>query len=363
MKILLLSDSYSEHTEKWALGMANSGIEVGLFSFNKASYEWYNHKNITVFFEPERKINAEKTLTKIAYLKYVTVLKKIIKHFQPDILHAHYATSYGFVGALSGFHPFIISSWGTDVMKFPNKNFIAKSILSYNFKKADLLCATSNTIKEYIGHVSDKPVSVIPFGINLNDFKPKKVQSLFQENDFVLGSIKTLETLYNIDVLIKAFARLLPKYPNLKLLIIGEGSDQDNLKELCETLGVYEKTIFTGRIPFSEVSNYYNMIDVLVNISEYESFGVSVVEAMACEKPVIVTNVGGLREVVKDDSVGLKVNVGDVNGTATAIERLILDKTLYDKIKINARKHVIETYNWEDNLKQMIEVYSKLNNK
>jgi L-malate glycosyltransferase len=86
MKILLLSDSYSEHTEKWALGLANSGIEVGLFSFNKSSYEWYNHKNITVFFEPDRKINAEKTLTKIAYLKYVTVLKKIIRHFQPDIL-------------------------------------------------------------------------------------------------------------------------------------------------------------------------------------------------------------------------------------------------------------------------------------
>ncbi len=360
MKILLLSDTYSEHTEKWALGLANSGIKVGLFSFNKASYNWHVHENITVFFEPDAKINAESTLTKIAYIKYVAVLKKIIKHFNPDILHAHYATSYGFVGALTGFHPFVISSWGSDVMKFPNKNFVAKSILKFNFKRADLLCATSFTIEEYIHQVTDKPVTVIPFGIDLNEFKPKNVSSLFNADDFVLGSIKPLESLYNIDILIKAFHKLLQKYDNLKLLIVGEGSDKDTLSQICKDLGIFEKVIFTGRIPFKEISNYYNMLDVLVNISEYESFGVSVVEAMACEVPVVVSNVGGLKEVVKDDLVGLKVNVGDVNDTAKAIERLIIDENLHEQMAVNARKHVEEKYNWHNNLKQMINEYSKL---
>jgi glycosyltransferase involved in cell wall biosynthesis len=360
LKVLLLSDTHSEHTEKWALGLANSGIKVGLFSFNKASYDWYVHENITVFFEPEKSINAESTLTKLAYIKYVSILKKIIAHFEPDILHAHYATSYGLVGALTGFHPFIISSWGTDVMKFPNKNFVAKSILKFNFKKADLLCATSFTIKDYIAQVVNLPVAVIPFGININDFKPKKVESIFKDTDFVLGSIKPIESLYNIDILIKSFAKLLPKYANLKLLIIGEGTAQSALKQLCEDLNVSKNVIFTGRIPFKEVSNYYNMINVLVNISEYESFGVSVVEAMACGKPVVVTNVGGLKEVVKDDSVGLKVNIGDVDGTVNAIERLINDKQLYEQIALKARDHVIGLYNWEDNLKQMIDEYNKL---
>lgn len=360
MKVLLLSDTYSEHTEKWALGLANSDIEVGLFSFNKASYDWYVHKNITVFFEPENKINAESTLTKLAYVKYVSVLKKIIKQFKPDILHAHYATSYGLVGALANFHPYVISSWGSDVMKFPNKNFVAKSILKYNFKKADLLCATSFTIQDYINQVIKTPVTVIPFGIDIEEFSPKKVESLFNESDFVLASIKPLESLYNINILIKAFAKLLPKYNNLKLLIIGEGSEQIALNQLCKELGIFEKVIFTGRVPFKEISRYYNMTDVLVNISEYESFGVSVVEAMACGTPVVVTNVGGLKEVVKDDSVGLKVNIGDVDDTANAIEKLITDKNIYEQIAVNARKYAIERYNWQDNLKQMINEYSKL---
>ena len=360
MKILLLSDTHSEHTEKWALGLANNGVKVGLFSFNKANYEWYIHENITVFFEPEKKINAENKLNKLAYIKYVSILKKIIQNFKPDILHAHYATSYGLVGALSDFHPFVISSWGTDVMKFPNKNFVAKSILKYNFKKADLLCATSHTIKDYIHKVVNFPVSVIPFGIDTDVFKPKEVSSLFKSTDFILGSIKPVEKLYNIDVLIKAFALLLSKHANLKLLIIGEGTALIELKELSKSLGVYQNIVFTGRIPHSEISNYYNMLDVLVNISEYESFGVSVVEAMSCGIPVVVTNVGGLKEVVKDDSVGLKVNVADVDATIAVIERLINDKELYNKISVNARKHVIENYNWDDNLKQMITEYSKL---
>ena len=360
MKILLLADTFSEHTEKWALGLADHGIEVGLFSFNKASYEWHQHKNITVFFEPEQKINAEKTLTKLAYLKYVTVLKKIIRHFKPDILHAHYATSYGLVGALSNFHPFVISAWGTDVMKFPDKNFVAKSILAFNFKRADLLCATSYTIKEYIGRICDKHVSVIPFGIDVNKFKPKKIDSLFAAGDFVLGSIKPLETLYNINILIRAFAQLQVKHPELKLMIVGQGTAEKQLKELCTNLGISEKTTFTGRIPFQQVSNYYNMINVLVNISEYESFGVSVVEAMACEKPVIVTNVGGLKEIVNDESLGLKVEVGSVEQTVKAIEKLISDKKLYDHIAVNARRHVIQHYNWENNLRQMIEAYENL---
>lgn len=360
MKLLLLSDTYSEHTEKWALGLANKGVQVGLFSFNKASYEWYSHPNITVFFEPEKKINAESTLTKLAYLKYVTILKKIIKHFKPDVLHAHYATSYGLVGALSGFHPYIISSWGTDVMKFPNKNFVAKSILKYNFKSADALCATSNTIKDCIHEVIEKEVRVVPFGVDLENFSPKKVKSLFNESDFVLGSIKPLEELYNIDILIKSFAALYSKYPQLKLLIAGEGSAEKSLMELADKLKVNDAVTFTGRIPFHEISKYYNMIDVLVNISEYESFGVSVIEAMACEKPVIVTNVGGLKDIVKDDSLGLKVEVRNEEQTTAAIESLLLDKNKYNEIAGNSRRHVIENYSWNANLAEMMEIYTNL---
>ena len=90
MRLLLLSDTYSEHTEKWALGLADQGVEVGLFSFNKASYPWYyNKKNITLLFEPENKLDGDSSASKLSYLKFVTPLKKAIQLFKPDVVHAH----------------------------------------------------------------------------------------------------------------------------------------------------------------------------------------------------------------------------------------------------------------------------------
>lgn len=360
MRILLLSDTYSEHTEKWALGLANEGIEIGLFSFNKASYAWYSQPNITVLFEPHEKIAANKSSTKLSYLAHVKTLRQKIKQFRPDIVHAHYSTSYGLIGALSGFHPYVISSWGTDVMKFPQKNFIAKTILKFNFSKADLLCATSNTIKNFIKPVSAKQVTVIPFGVNVNTFRKSNFENPFGENAFVIGSIKPLEEIYNNHILIQSFALLSAKHHNMRLMIIGEGSEEHKLKELCDKLNVSDKVMFTGRIPFEKISQYFNMLDVLANLSEYESFGVSVIEAMACEKPVVVTNVGGLKEVVVDDTVGLKVEPGNVDQTVAAIENLVLNKELCIIMGKNAREHVLKNYNWDVNLHQMISEYKKL---
>ena len=362
MRILLLSDTYSEHTEKWALGLASNGIEVGLFSFNKASYLWHqNQKNITVLFEPITKLD---TSSKLSYLKFVGTLKKSIVEYKPDVVHAHYATSYGLIGALSGFHPFVISAWGTDVMKFPQQNFINKFILKYNLRKANAICATSNTIKEYLKLVTDKPVNVIPFGVDVNEFCKKEVTNLFKKNTFVIGSIKPLEELYNTDVLIKAFAGLKKKYPEkaLKLLILGEGSQMEFLMRLTVDLAISNDVTFTGRISFSKVSNYFNMLDVLVNISDYESFGVSVVEAMACEKAVVVTNTGGLKEIIENSTFGSLVEVGNEEQTTREIEKYLLDETLKQNVGKAARAKVIEKYNWEVNLKQMIKLYNCIYN-
>lgn len=363
LKVLLLADSYSEHTEKWALGLAAHGLEVGLFSFNKASYPWYEgHAKITVLYEPEERLGESSDTGKLSYLKHVSRLKKAIRRFRPDVLHAHYATSYGLIGALSGFHPLVISAWGTDVMKFPQKNLLNRSMLKYNLRKADAVCATSFTIKEYLKPVTGKPVEVIPFGVDTEKFRKKAVDSLLPAGAFVYGSIKPLESLYNTDVLIKAFAALKQKHTekNMKLLIIGEGSQAAALKALAARLAVESDVLFTGRVPFAQIADYYNMLDVLVNISDYESFGVSVIEAMACEKPVIVTNTGGLKEIVENANFGSLVEVGNVEQTAQEMERYLLDRELTEQVGKRGREKVIRKYQWDHNIRQMIGVYERL---
>ncbi len=363
MKVLLLSDTYSEHTEKWALGLAGCGIQVGLFSFNKATYEWYNHKNITVFFEPEKKINAESTFTKLSYLKYVSILKKIIRHFKPDILHAHYATSYGLVGALSRFHPFALSVWGSDVYDFPKRSRVHKKMLQYNLRKADCLMSTSEVMKTELGKYTKKEILVTPFGVDVKDFCQKYIKDK-KPDTLYIGTIKPIEEKYGIVYIIEAAEILIKRNPDKKYLfsLIGPGSDLDQYQKLIHDKGLSDYFNMTGRIPFSEINYYHNLMDVFLNVSidDSESFGVSTVEAMACEKPVIVTDVGGLMEVVGQGEFGIIIPKKDSLAMADAIERLDNDRNLANELGRKARQHVLKHYDWENNLRNMIENYNLL---
>jgi glycosyltransferase involved in cell wall biosynthesis len=102
------------------------------------------------------------------------------------------------------------------------------------------------------------------------------------------------------------------------------------------------------------------MLDIAVFVSVNESFGVSVIEAMACEKPVIVSDVGGLPEVVDAGRVGMICPAGNPLATARAIERLIHSPQIAKKMAVDGRRHVKKLYNWPDNVKQMLAIYDSM---
>ena len=360
-RILFLADVNSTHTRKWAISLAEKGFIIGIYSLGKSEKDWFTEKNISVFCAgtANTKFSAT-TFSKISYLKVIPQLKKIIIKFQPDILHAHYATSYGLIGAITNFHPFIISAWGSDVMSFPNKSFLYKYILKNILSKADEILATSPTIEKHIKLVINRNVVITPFGVDTEVFKPTIVKSLFNENDIVIGTIKSLEKVYCIDILIEAFAKIKNVYKNSKLLIVGEGTLRKELEIIAKTNNCTEKEIyFAGKIDHTEIPFYHNMIDIFVNISEYESFGVSVLEAMACGKAVIVTDTGGLGEIVEDDSVGLKIPIRNVDALYSKLKFLINNKTICENMGNRARKLIEEKYEWEKSVETMISVYNK----
>ncbi len=368
MKIVLLADPSSIHTIRWANGLAGKGISVlvcGLNAFDENSY----HKNVIVkSFALSKNIfqKPDGNFSKIVYLKIIPGLKKIIREYQPDILHAHYASSYGFIGALTNFHPFIVSVWGSDIFSFPTKSFLHEKIIKYTLHKSDRILSTSKIMAEKIKQYVNQNIDITPFGIDLELFKPKEVESIFTKEDIVIGTIKSLETKYGIDYLIKAFKILTDKYPTLplKLLIVGGGTLEENLKEKVVELKISRNTIFTGSINHSEIPNYHNMIDVFVALSleESESFGVSVIEASASGKPVVVTNIGGLPEVVEENVTGIIVKPSDEIDAAKGIEKLILNAQLRNQLGLQGRERVKTLYNWNENVKQMIEIYKDVNN-
>ncbi|MEA1953179.1 MAG: glycosyltransferase [Campylobacterota bacterium] len=368
MKLLLLSDPNSVHTIKWAKSLAQNNIQIIIFGLGDFTVDDYtNIKNIEVKTLNQLVTRDEGSFAKLNYLKALPTIKSLIKEFQPDIIHSHYATSYGLLGAMSGFKPFILSVWGSDVFSFPHKSFLHKAMLKYNLKKADKILSTSHIMAKETKLYTDKDIEVTPFGIDMEQFKPIYTKAeLFDKEDIVIGTVKTLEEKYGIEYLIKAFKIVSDKYVDLplKLLIVGGGSFDKELKQLTEDLQIDSKTIFTGKVPFIEVPKYHNMlsVSVSVSVSNSESFGVAIIEASSCGKPVVVSNVGGLPEVVEDGVSGFVVEPKNPKQTADAIEKLILDNELQATIGNNGRARVKKLYNWDDNVKQMIKIYKKLLN-
>lgn len=367
MRILILSDLDSPHTIKWVKSLAALNYSIGVLSIHQASNitHFSNSDNIKIYngiISSQLKNKSEKNLNKLIYLKVFKNLKVVIDNFKPDIVHAHYSTSYGLLGALTGFHPYIISVWGTDVYGFPNRSFLHKSILKYNLSKADLILSTSSAMRNELNKYTSKKIVLTPFGIEINKFKPNNVKSIFDKDDFVIGIIKTLEKNYGIEYLIRAFKKIKDKFPSqsLKLMITGKGTQELSLRNLVNELSIKDHVVFTGYIDSEIIPIYDNMIDVAVFPSIEESFGVAVLEASACGKPVIVTNVGGLQEVVENGETGFIVEKENSDAIALALEKFIINPELRSEFGINGRNKVIKEYNWDDSVKRMVSIYKKI---
>ncbi len=358
MKICILGNNGSIHIQKWVQALSNrESLEVHVISFDQGT----KFENVIYhYLKPYFKNKAD-------YLLNVPLLNKIIKIIKPDILHSHYATSYGFMGALINYHPLIITGWGADIFDSP-KYFLMKSILRYSLKKADSITVLTKVTLKEISKCTEKKVELVPFGVDINKFTN---QSGLEKSsiDFRIGTIRTLSPKYGIEYLIRAFAILYPKYSNIKLEIVGDGEQRAFLENLSLELNISDRVTFHGfisqTIEFEKYIRILNSFNVFAipSVMESETFGVAAVEAAACGIPVIATNIGGLPEVVDDNITGLLVPIRDSKQTALAIEKIILDSKFGLTMGLNAQKKVKNYFSWDDNVSKMISIYKETINK
>ena len=358
MRVFIISDINSIHTKRWVKALAERGIDIFLFGFYKdLSREYALYENVQVYGCFER--YKDSLFNKMRYLFVLRRLKQKIKGFEPDIVHAHYASSDGWCGALSGFHPYIVSVWGRDVYDFPNSNWLSGKILKYALKKADYTLSTSHVMAEETHKYTRKEIEVTPFGVDTELFKPMNIP---KSEEFVIGNVKTLRPKYGIDVLIRAVALVIKHNPEkkIRLEIYGDGPQKEELFQLTKSLGITDKVQFKGFVQNEKLPEIYNSVSVSVSVSvlNSESFGVVAVEAMACECPVITSDADGFTEVVKDGETGLIVPKRDVEATANAIQQFIDRPKLREQMGKKGRERVLELYDWKKNVDTMVEIYN-----
>ncbi|QFF98167.1 glycosyltransferase family 4 protein [Psychrobacillus glaciei] len=353
MKIALLAPSKSIHTHKWALFYQSQGIDIKVYTF-KDHYSVDNAKQIPTEILP-------KVLPgKASYLAAAPALKKMLKEWNPDVLHSHFVSSYGLLGAMVNYKKYFVSVWGKDIFVFPKKSRLNKKLIEFTLNKATAICSTSHVMAKETNLYTKRPVEVTPFGVDIEQFYPSSTIAEADEK-IIVGTVKALEDKYGIADLVKGFALFHKEFPNSELLITGDGPQRAEYEELAKNMGIEKVTTFTGKVPNTEVPNVIRKMSIFAvpSTEDSESFGVAAVEAMACGVPVVVSNVGGLPEVVVQDVTGIVTDKNSPEQLATAFKKLARNSELRATMGKAGVAHVKVHYSWIDNAHYMLSLYEK----
>ena len=344
MKLVYLADGRSIHTQRWVRYFVKQRHEVHLLTFDPV-----NIKGAVVHTMPRR---GSAFLT---FLSAILQVRWLLKKIRPDILHAHYVYGYGWLGALAGFHPFILSPWGSDIALSPQYPHLWRWLTQFTIRKADKVSAVNPPLIQQLIKLGCAKKQLLPLRISSVDtsrFNPNAAskafrRSLAKDNEPIILSARYLKPEYHVDVIIRAMPLILERVKSAKLVILGNGPLSHELKALAATLGIEEHTLFLGNIKHNLMPKYMASADVLVDTfireigqeadDEYSGIGTTTLEAMSCGTPVYISHNRNTKHLYRT------YLPGNPRSLAKVLIKLLTSTRSQTKLKNDLREFVVSS--------------------
>ncbi|MGC8835107.1 MAG: glycosyltransferase family 4 protein, partial [Armatimonadota bacterium] len=237
--------------------------------------------------------------------------------------------------------------------------------------RAGRVVAISKALKRELENrgVAPEKIDVVPNGVNTSRFLPRPrnaelAERLGVQGKAVFGYISLLRRFEGLDVLIEAAARILSRRSDAACLIVGDGPDMGRIRGLARQTSSPQSIVLTGRVPHTDVLNYYSLIDVFVvprlraPVTEMVT-PIKPLEAMCMGKAVVVSDVGGLTELVRDGETGLTFPAGDAEALAETVEALLDNSALRSGLGERARRWVLAERDWSRVCQGYLEIYTR----
>ena len=312
-------------------------------------------------------------------------LEEIVKEIKPDILHAHSPVLNAIpalrVGRRAGipvvyevraFWEDAAVTLGTGSEDGPRYK-LTRWLETRALRQADAITTICEGLRGDIaarGIPADK-ITVIPNAVNVDEFTggapadPALAASLGLTGQSVLGFLGSFYSYEGLHHALQAMPQMLASNPDIRFLLVGGGPEEDRLNALAGELKVQDKVVFTGRVPHAEVQKYYDLVDVLVyprvpvRLTELVT-PLKPLEAMALNKVMVASNVGGHRELIRDGETGNLFAAGDVNDLAVTILRVLKNRAKWPSQIAAGRKFVEQERSWKNSVARYVPVYEKL---
>jgi glycosyltransferase involved in cell wall biosynthesis len=361
MKICYIAEGGSIHTQRWINYFAGKGHEIHLIYWKiRPGYDKTVRIHLLKRFAPK----IWPVTRYFSFLQWIIKTRKLVKEIRPDVIDAHFIIDNGLQAACSGFHPFVVTAWGSDVLIFPRRNFIWRIVAGFVLKRADKVICDSEVVKTGLLSLGTRPekIAKVYNGINTGKFSPQRADEALKNKLGIAGfpiviCIRHLRPLYNVTMLVKAIPLVLKQAPQVRFIIAGDGVQRGYLENLAATLGVAPNVRFIGYVPHDELPGYLASSDIYVTTSRSDSTSLSLQEAMACELAPVVTDLPANREWIKDGENGFIVPQEDHQALAERIVFLIKNSETRAKFgKIN-RKLIEDNAEYEKEMGKVEKLY------
>ena len=373
MKILMLTWEYpprvvggiSKVVYDLSHKMVKEGNEVTVVTYKEGDNVKYyeNDKGVEVYRVDNYMIRPNNFIDWIMQLNFnmITKANEIInKNGKFDVIHAHdWLVAYSAKSIKESYNiPLISTIHATESgrnsgIHDETQRYINDSEWMLTYESSEVIVNSNymkNEVQRLFGLPYDK-INVIPNGVNLQLFSNVNVDYDFRrqyamDNEKIILYVGRLVYEKGIQNLIAAMPKILDRYHDSKLIICGRGGMIDELREQVKYLGIDNKVYFAGYCDSKKMQKMYKCADVAVFPSTYEPFGIVAIESMLSGTPTIVSDVGGLNEIVEHGVTGMKSYAGNANSIADSVLALLFDPKLCANISQNAIKKVKENYNW-----------------
>jgi glycosyltransferase involved in cell wall biosynthesis len=284
----------------------------------------------------------------------------VIRQVQPELIQAGPLHLSAYLAACVGFQPLLSMSWGYDLLYEAPRSPQVQQAIHYTLSHSAALLGDCDTIRKLavVYGMPDERIVTFPWGIDLVHFSPPD-NSRLQERGapFTLLSTRGWEAIYGIEVLARGFARAAQMRPELRLVMLGNGSLAASLRQIFEQAGVLERVSFPGPTGYRDLPGYFCSADLYVSASRSDGTSISLLEALACGTPALVSDIPGNREWITPGVEGWWFSDGDADVLAEAILQAVEQRQRLPEMGRCARRLAGQRADWEKNFPRLFSAY------
>ncbi|BBB49434.1 hypothetical protein Pelsub_P2665 [Pelolinea submarina] len=365
LRILYCSQNYCPHDHRFLTAL--NGTEHEIFWLRLEQDR--RTQEARPLPEGIKEVSWREPATRTGWLDYIGLKKKfaaVLEEVQPDVVHAGPIQRVALLPALAGFHPLLSMSWGFDMLEDADRGPLWRAATQYVLDCSDWFAADCHTVRRKAQTFGFPPerMTIFPWGVDHEIFQPKDRgfmrRQVGYEEDLLIVHTRSWEPRYGVDVMLEGFWQAIQQQPNLRMFMLGGGSQEKQVKGFVKDKGLEERVLFCGYKENESLAQYYRAADVYLSASHVDGSSVALMEAMSCGCPALVSDIPSNLEWVHDGREGWVFKDGSSKSLADRIVEIARNRREVPERGAAAQLKAEQDADWGRNFGKLLQTYQKL---